>query len=134
MLKVNEIKPTVVTSADERLVVSKNECDERASIICSSDSNNHVILINQPTGGDNYCGNGCHWCFPGLTSPEMGPVFKASRTERHQRRRKSAEYSQLSRRKSTTFAKPPSAGISLQPEDVLAIPIVEERNDRRKSA
>ena len=38
----------------------------------------------------DFCGNGGHLRhFLRLTSPEMGPVFKASGTERHQRRRES---------------------------------------------
>ena len=38
------------------------------------------------------------------TSPEMGPAFKASGTERHQRRRKSSEHSRFLSPKSRRFA------------------------------
>ena len=38
-----------------------------------------------------------------LTSPEMAPAFKASGTERHQRRRESSRYSRLSPTKSSLF-------------------------------
>jgi len=57
--------------------------------VCSSNTNDYVILIDQPVGGNNLCGNGCHCCFLGLTSPEMGPRLQVSNTERHQRKRES---------------------------------------------
>ena len=65
-MKVNKINPAIVTSTDQRFVVSKNEGGERASIFPGLNSNDHVILVDQLMGGDNFCGNGCHWCFLGL--------------------------------------------------------------------
>src|SRR5208337_2474020 len=60
ILKVNKINPAIVTSTDQRFVVSKNEGGERASIFPGLNSNDHVILVDQLMGGDNFCGNGGH--------------------------------------------------------------------------
>src|SRR5271157_243136 len=60
ILKVNKINPAIVTSTDQRFVVSKNKGGERASILPGLNSNDHVILVYQLMGGDNFCGNGGH--------------------------------------------------------------------------
>jgi hypothetical protein len=74
MLQVNEIKPTVVTSTDERFVFSKSKGGERASIICNPNANDHVVLVDQPMGGYNYCGDRDSCIRPIRKSKATGPA------------------------------------------------------------
>jgi hypothetical protein len=76
MPQVNEIKPTVVASTDERFAFSKSKGGERASIICNPNANDHLVLVDQPMGGYNYCGDRSHmYHFLRLTSSEMRSVL-----------------------------------------------------------
>jgi hypothetical protein len=54
------------------------------------DLNEHSVLAALLIDSKDFCRDGSHLRhFLRLTSPEMEPVFKASGTERHQRRRES---------------------------------------------
>jgi len=45
-------------------------------IICNPNTNDHVVLVDQPVGGDNNCGNRSHmYHFLRLTSSEMRSAF-----------------------------------------------------------
>ena len=105
ILVENEIETTVVARTDERFVFAKNEGIERASIFRASNSNGYAILAALRLDSNNFCRDGFHGCFLCLTSPQMGPVFKASGTERHQRRSESGRDSHRLPMKSNFFAR-----------------------------
>ena len=60
-------------------------------------SNKHTVLTALLYHIEDFCGNWSQFeSLSSLTSPEMGPVVKASGTERHLRRRESSGHSPLS--------------------------------------
>jgi hypothetical protein len=61
ILKVNQIKVTVVTRTDERLVLCEDKGLLGTAIFRDSYSHNHAVLITQPVDGQNFCRNGGHW-------------------------------------------------------------------------
>jgi hypothetical protein len=58
ILGINEIKPTVVTGAEQRLAGAKNQGVERASIFRERNPDNNMKLVALPIDGNNFCGNG----------------------------------------------------------------------------
>jgi hypothetical protein len=61
ILKVNQIKVTVVTRTGERFVLCEDKGLVGTAIFRDSYSNNHTVLIAQPLDCQNFCGNGGHW-------------------------------------------------------------------------
>jgi hypothetical protein len=61
ILKVNQIKVTVATRTDERIVLCEDKGLVGAAIFRDFYSHNHAVLITQPVDGQNFCGNGGHW-------------------------------------------------------------------------
>ena len=55
---VNEIKPTVVTGAEQRLAGAKNKGVERASIFRERNPDNDMKVVALSIDGNNFCGNG----------------------------------------------------------------------------
>ncbi len=58
ILGINEIKPTIVTGAEQRLAGAKNQGVERASIRRNRNPDNDMKLVALPIDGNYFCGNG----------------------------------------------------------------------------
>jgi hypothetical protein len=105
ILVKNKIKTTVVARTDERFVFAKNKGIERASIFPASNSNGYAVLVALRLDSNNFCRNGFHWALSISDFAADGPVFKASGTERHQRRRERMVNSHRLPMKSSFFAR-----------------------------
>jgi hypothetical protein len=61
ILKVNQIKVTVVTRTNERFVLREDKGLVGTAIFRDSYPHNHAVLIAQPVDCKNFCWNGGHW-------------------------------------------------------------------------
>jgi hypothetical protein len=110
ILMKNKIKTTVMARTGEGFVFAKNKGIERASIFRSCNSNGYAVLAALGLDSNNFGRNDFHWCFFGLTSPEMDPSSKL-RPRRGITGRESARYSHRSSMKSNFFRARHSAGL-----------------------
>jgi len=77
ILKVDEIKVTVVTRSDERFFLSENKGLVGTAILREAYSNADAVSVAQPVDCENFCGNGGHWCFLLQLMQEMRSVLEA---------------------------------------------------------
>ena len=61
ILKVNQIKVTVVTRTHEWFALCEDKGLVGTAIFRDSYSDNHAVLTAQPVDCQNFCGNGGHW-------------------------------------------------------------------------
>jgi len=85
ILKVDEIKVTVVTRSDERFFLSENKGLVGTAILREAYSNGDAVPVAQPVDRENFCGNGGHWCFLPSThagNAERNGSARSGRTDR----------------------------------------------------
>ena len=78
----------MVTGAGERFTFSESQGVKGTEVFIEFDLNEDAVLAALLIDSKDFSGDRGHMChFLRQTSAEMGPVFKASGTERHQGKR-----------------------------------------------